>query len=144
MRPADEDLVARAGLDDAAEIHDRDAIAHMADDAEFVRNEEHGQAKVPSEVMQKIEHLCLDGDIERRDRLVENEQLGPDGKGACQPDALPLAARQFPRPSVAHVGRQADDGEEPDHLGFHLRGGDDIVEAQHFFDRGTNRQPRVE
>ena len=39
------DLRRRSGLDDAAEVHDRDPVADMPDDTEVVTDEQHRQAE---------------------------------------------------------------------------------------------------
>jgi hypothetical protein len=54
----------RRGLDDPAEVHDRNAVGHMTDDGEVVRNEEVRQAKLFLEVDEKVHDLGLDRDIQ--------------------------------------------------------------------------------
>ncbi len=49
MARVGEDRVDRAGLDDPARIHDRDAIAGLRDDAEIVRDEHHRHAELVDE-----------------------------------------------------------------------------------------------
>ena len=44
------------------------------------------------QVQQQVDDLGLDRDVERRDRLVGDEQLGLDGERAGDADALALAA----------------------------------------------------
>ena len=57
-------------LDDAPEIHHRDAVADVLDDREVVRDEQIGEAVLALQVDQQVDDLRLDRDVERRDRLV--------------------------------------------------------------------------
>ena len=70
------DRLAVADLDDAAEVHDRDPVGDLADHREVVRDEDVGQVEVRLQVAQQVQHLRLDRDVERRDRLVADDQLG--------------------------------------------------------------------
>ena len=96
------------GLDDAPEIHDRDAGRDMLDDREIVADEDVGQAEVALEVEQQVENLRLHRDIERRGRLVEHDDLGLDHERAGDGDALALAAAELVGIDVGVARRQAD------------------------------------
>ena len=76
MRGAGEELAHRRLFDDAAGVHDDDALAELGDDAEVVRDEQDGQAEPLLQRGQELHDLRLDGDVERRGRLVGDEQLG--------------------------------------------------------------------
>ena len=67
-----------------------------------------GQAELGLQILQQIHHLRLDRHVQRRDRLVADDQLRVDGERAGDADALALAAGEFVR--IAHhvPGRQAD------------------------------------
>src|SRR6516162_9683874 len=52
-------------LNDAAEIHHHHTLADMPDDVEIVADEEQCQAELGTQVRQQVEHLGLDGDVER-------------------------------------------------------------------------------
>ena len=67
---------AAALLDEAAEIHDRDAVGEMLDHCEIVADEEVGQAEFALQIEQQIEDLRLHGDVERARGLVAHEELG--------------------------------------------------------------------
>ena len=64
----------RALLDDAARVHDGDPVGHLVDDAEVVGDEQHGRAGLGGEVAQQLQDLRADGGIERRGRLVGDQQ----------------------------------------------------------------------
>src|SRR3954451_15608080 len=52
--------VALGQLDDLAEVHDADAVAHVADDGEVVRDEYDRQAELALQVAKQVEDLRLD------------------------------------------------------------------------------------
>ena len=69
-----ENLFGRALLDDAAGLHDGDGVGHMADDANVVADEHHGQIELALQVEQQVEHLRLHRHVERRDRFVADRE----------------------------------------------------------------------
>src|SRR5438270_12186811 len=66
----------RCGLDDLARVHDRDAIRELEQEREIVRDEENGEAEIALQRLDLLEDLALDDDVERRRRLVEDDELG--------------------------------------------------------------------
>ena len=96
----------RAGrqLHQLAEIHDRHAGRDVADHAEVMRDEQVGQLQVLLQLLQQVDDLGLDGDVERRDRLVADDEVGRGGERAGDADPLPLAAGELVRIAVA-IGR---------------------------------------
>ena len=109
-----EDLLPWRHLDDLAEIHDRDTVRHVLDDREIMTDEEQRQAKFPLQILKQIHDLRLDGDVERRDRLVTDDQVRLRRERPCDADALALSALEFVRPSVQRITRQVH--------GVHQRG----------------------
>ena len=89
------ELGRRSLLDDLAEVHDGDAVAHVADDAEIVRDEDVGQPAPLLQIPQEVEHLGLHRDVERRDGLVEQQQRGLDRQRPGDADPLPLPAAEL-------------------------------------------------
>ena len=61
------------GLDDAAEIHDRDPVRDVLDHREVVGDEQVGQPVFVLEVHQQIDDLGLDRHIQSRYRLVADD-----------------------------------------------------------------------
>ena len=96
VRPREEG-VRRSALDDAAEIHDRDAVADMLHHAEIVADEEIGQAEIALQLHEQIDDLRLDRDVERRDGFIADDELRLDRERPGNPDPLPLAARELVR-----------------------------------------------
>jgi len=107
-----EDGVARAVLDDAALVHDRDDVADVAYHAEIVADEEVADAELALQVHEQVEDLALDGDVERRDGLVADDEVGLERERTGDSDALLLATRERGRPSVAQRRIDADSGQQ--------------------------------
>jgi hypothetical protein len=74
----------------------------MLDHAQVMRNEDVGQVKVMLQVFQQVNHLSLDRNIQRGDRLVADNQLGVERQGAGDAEALALAAAEGMR-VAAHI-----------------------------------------
>ena len=102
------DALRVAELDHLAEVHDGDAVGDVLDDAQVVRDEDVRQAKLALEPAEEVEHLSLDGHVERGNRLVAYEQLRLKRKRAGNVDALALAARELMRVAVHVLGVEAD------------------------------------
>ena len=99
-------LVAARQLHHAAEIQNQYPVRHVPHDREVVRNEDQRQPELLLEIGEKIEDLCLDGDVERRDRLVADDELGFGDQRPGDADALRLPAGKFVRIAVDHFGLQ--------------------------------------
>jgi hypothetical protein len=84
--------VARSHLDQLAQVHHRNAVAHVPHHREVVGDEDERQPELPLQAAQQVEHLSLDRDVERRDRLVGDQQLRLERDRAGDADALSLAA----------------------------------------------------
>ena len=68
--------VAVADLHDAPEVHHRDAVGDVPHHREVVRDEDVGQPEVALQVGEQVDDLRLDGDVERGDRLVADDERG--------------------------------------------------------------------
>ena len=104
--------VDRPLLDDLAQVHHGHTIGSVVDDRQVVGNEQVGQAVLLLEVLQQVDDLRLDRDIQRRHRLVQDQQLRIDSQRATDADTLPLAARQLVRISPAVLRAQPDVAEQ--------------------------------
>ena len=102
------DALRVAELDHLAEVHDGDAVGDVLDDAQVVRDENVRQAKLALEPAEEVEHLSLDGHVERGNWLVAHEQLRFERERAGDVDALALAARELVRVAVHMLGVQAN------------------------------------
>ena len=92
-----EDLADGALLDQAAAVHDGDAVGHLGNDGHVVGDEQHRHAGFALEPVDQGEDLGLDRDVERRGRFVGDEQAGAAGHGHRDHHALPHAARELVR-----------------------------------------------
>ena len=84
----------------------------MANDGQVVRDEEVGEVEVALQALEEVDDLGLDRDVERRDGLVADDEVGVERERAREPDALALAARELVRVARRRVGRKPDDLEE--------------------------------
>ena len=131
-------------LDNAAEIHHRDAVADMGDDGEIMRDEEVGEAVLALQVDQQIDHLGLDRDVERGDRLVADDQARSERKRARDADALALAAGKLMRKVPHLVGPQAHLLEQFGDPVLLLAAGGEAVHAERLADDVARAHARIE
>ncbi|MFN5407996.1 ATP-binding cassette domain-containing protein, partial [Bradyrhizobium sp.] len=76
------DLRVAAALDDAAEIHHQHAVGEIADDGQIVRDEQQRQIETLLQLGEQVEDLRLHREIERRHRLVADDEVGPQDQRA--------------------------------------------------------------
>ena len=103
LRRADERFRRRV-LHDPAEIHDDDAVGDVFDDGEVMRNEQIRETVIALQVDQQVDHLGLDRDIQRRDRLVGHHQLGAKHQCARDRDPLALSSGKHMRIAIVVLG----------------------------------------
>ena len=78
-----------------AEVHHCDTLADVPHHRDVMRDEEVGEAQRRLEIAQQIQHLGLDGDVERRDRLVGDDEARVERQGAGDAEALALPAGEL-------------------------------------------------
>ena len=103
------DVARRADLQHVAAAHHRDAVGHGERLLLVVRDQHEGDAGLALQPLQLALHLLAQLEIERRQRLVEQQHARLRRQRARQRDALLLAARQ-----VARAAR--GEAVEPHHL----------------------------
>ena len=86
-----------AFLHHRAAAQDGDAVGHVGDHREVVRDQQQAHAVLVDEVAQQFQDLLLQHDVERRGRLVGDQQLRLQRAGDGDDDALALAAGQLVR-----------------------------------------------
>ena len=96
VRPGEHDL-GRPELHQPAEVEDRDPVGEVAHDAEVVRDEEVRDALVALELDEQVEDRRLHRDVERRGRLVADDDPRLAGERARDRDPLLEAARELRR-----------------------------------------------
>ena len=92
-----EQHLARRLLEHAARVHDGDVVAHLRDHAEIVRDEDDRGPEVVAQRLDELQHLRLHRHVERRRRLVGDEDVGAERKRHRDHRALAHAARHLVR-----------------------------------------------
>ena len=87
-------------LDDSARPHHDDTIAQQAHHIQIMRHKQIAHAHGLFQVVQQIQDHRLHRNIERRGRLVENDQLGVQRDGARDADAGFLSTLQLMRKAI--------------------------------------------
>ena len=129
-----EDPVHRTLLDDAAVLHDEDAVAELVDDVEVVGDKEVAQVELLPELLQELQDLGLDGDVQRGDGLVRDEEAGaPDQRGG-DADALALAAGELGGHGGENLLRQLHPCKHVAHAAFPLGAVVLAEDAEGFFE----------
>ena len=111
-----QDVFARTGLDDAPRVEDRDAVGDRREHAEVVRDQHDRELVLAAEPVEQAQDPRLHGDVERRRRLVGDQQPRPAGESDRDRDPLPHPARELVREPPqrglrvgdAHVVQQLD------------------------------------
>ena len=113
----------RTHLDDAARVHNRDAIGDFGDNREIVGDPDQRGAGLGAQLLHLVDDLRLGGDIERGRRLVGNDQVRLVQHGDRDSDALAHAAGELMRIGAQALVRRrdADALERPDSLRARLR-----------------------
>jgi hypothetical protein len=90
-----QDLAARARLDDIALVHDDQLLGALGGETQVVRDEHHGRAELLGHRGEMVEHHALHGHVERRGRLVGDQQLRVGRKADADERALLHTAREL-------------------------------------------------
>ena len=85
-----EDLVRGRNLDELPPVHHGNAVAHVSNGGEIVRDEQVGEAEPTLEVHEEVQDLSPHGDVERGHRLVAHDEGRIGGKCPRDRDALAL------------------------------------------------------
>ena len=104
-----EDRVGGTHFDDLAEVHDEHALGHHADHVQVVRDEQVRHSEARAQVRQQVQDHRLHGDIQRRRRLVEDQERGVQRDRTPDAHALLLSARELMRIPPEQRVRQADE-----------------------------------
>ena len=136
------DRVPLAELDDLAEVHDRDPVADVAHHRQVVGDEDVGEVELGLQVLQQVHHLRLDRDVQGGHRLVRDDQLGPQGQGAGDADALALPAGELVRVAVVVLGVEPDPRQQVLHRRLDTAGRVDALDAVRRGDDRADRVPR--
>ncbi len=144
VRGPAEDGRGRAHLDDAPAVHHGEPAAHVPDDVKVVGDEEQRQVQALLEIHEEVDDLGLDGDIQRRHRLVGHQEPRPECQGPGQTDPLALAPAELVREAVRTPGVEADEFEQLPHAGAPLVRRPQAVDDQPLLHDGAGPHARVE
>ena len=90
-----EEFLGAGAFDDLAAAHQRDMVRHVLHHRQIVRDQQHGHAQLALDVGQQVQHLRLDGHVQRRGRLVGDQQQRLGGQRDGDHDALLLPAENW-------------------------------------------------
>jgi len=92
MRRLVQDLLDRTAFHKLPGAHHRHARSNLRHNRHTVRNENISQPKLLLQFLKQKKHLRADRNIQRGNRLVRNNGLGPQNERARNADALPRSA----------------------------------------------------
>ena len=98
----------RRHLDDLAQVHDGHAVTDVLHDREVVGDEQVGQPELAPQVKEQVEDLRLDGDVERRDGLIADDEVRSQCQSPGDADALALTTAEFVGIAARIVASQPD------------------------------------
>ena len=141
-----EHVADRAGLDRLARVHHRHFVAGLEDQPEIVGDEERGRAGAGGQILDQRDNAGFHRDVERRRRLVEDQELRIRQKRHRDDDALLLAAAQL-MGIGAHDAVGIRQAHRLDHVegataGFVAR--DLVVDQRHFHELPADEHRRIE
>jgi hypothetical protein len=131
----------RSGLHNLAVFHHRNLVAEIPHNRHIMADEQIAQIVPGLEIFQQLNHLELNGPVQGRGGLVQDDEPGFEHKSPGQGDALPLSAGELVRVSSFEVRIQSH---------FHHRFVDeappilfltDIVDLQALADDAFHRHP---
>ena len=98
------------------------------------------------DVLDQGQDLRLGGDVQRRGRLVGDQDVRLQRQGHGDHDTLALSARQLVRIGIGNAGmiRQADRSQQLGDTRVHLCGMAHAVRTQHFADLASAAHQRIE
>ena len=94
-----------------AAVHHRHLVDHLRDDAEVVRDQQDRHPEPLAQLLHQLEDLRLHGHVERRRRLVRDQELRVAGERHRDHHALAHAARELVRIVVDALLRRRDPDE---------------------------------
>lgn len=111
MRRALEQRGRRRLFDDAALEDHRHFVTQVIHHSQVVADEEVTDTELFLQVLHQVEHLGLNGDVQRAHRFVRDDQARAGDQGAGNGDALSLATRELVRELVQVIAAQTNGGQ---------------------------------
>lgn len=103
-----ENLLGGTGLDDLAILHHADPVGNPPHHAQIMGDEEKSHVLLALQLRQQLQNLRLDRHVQRRRRLVRDQDIGLVRQRHGDHHPLPLAARQLVRISAQPAFGVAD------------------------------------
>ena len=98
-----QNLLARTTLNRFALVHHQHLVGDLGHHAHVVGNEKHRTALLALQVGNQLQYFFLRGHVERRGRLVADDQGGLEHHGHGDHDALTLTAAELVRVAAQHA-----------------------------------------
>ena len=132
-------------LEKAPRIHHIHIIAHLRNDAQVVADQQNARSRV-AKPLHEPQNLGLHGDVERRSRLVRDEQPRLRNHGHGDHDALPEPARKLVRIAFGTLFSLGDTDilKDLQHALPCLGAGDLLMKAERFLHLLSHLHHRVE
>ena len=101
-----EDLLGRSGFHHFTRLHHHHLVSHGPDHVHIVGDEEIAQATFALQPQQQLDHLFLNGHVQRRSGFVEHQQLGLDDERSRNRHALALPTGKLVRIALQPGGKR--------------------------------------
>ena len=98
-----EQLLCGSLFHNLAQIHNNDVVRNMLDNRHIVGNKDVGQTQIALQILQQVQHLCLNGNIQRGDGLIADDHFGVQRQRTGNADTLTAAAVQLVRVAVGET-----------------------------------------
>ena len=102
-----EDLLLGARLHQIAQVQHADAVGDVLDHAQIVGDKEIGAAALLLDVLHEVDHLGLNGHVQRGDALVRDDELRVHDQRPGDAHTLPLSAGKLVGITGGVFGREA-------------------------------------
>ncbi len=145
LRPGKQ-LLHRRRLDHLAVAHHMHLVGYLGDDRQVMGDQQHPHIGLLGGAHHQLQHLGLDGVIQRGGGLVGNQQGRLARHRNGQHHTLAHAARELERVILQQLRRpgQAHAGQQVNGLGPALAARELALVVQHLFDLVANGQHRVQ
>jgi len=136
--------VAVRHLHDATDVHHRDSVTDVPDDAQVMGDKKVGEIKLTLQFDEQVEDLRLNGDVQRGYRLVGDHQSWIQGQGPGNDNPLSLPAAELVRETVDVLGQETHDRHHLPHLFVTLSARQNAVDERTLADEPPHRPPWVQ
>ena len=90
-------VLRRTAFTDASAVHHDDFITHICDDAEVMGYHNDRHPELLLQILHQLQNLCLNGNVQRRRRLIRDQNIRLTRKRHRDHHALPHTARKLIR-----------------------------------------------